>query len=334
LLARTVFWPTRGNHDVFPAYLQSFSFPTDGIAGGEASDTEDFFSFDHANVHFICLNSFELIDASEGGPMWDWVEEDLEATDQEWIIAYWHHPPFSRGSHDSDTDPKMIQMRLTYLPLLEDHGVDLVLGGHSHGYERSFLVDGHYTFGFLFDEDEMLVDGGDGRLDSDGAYTKPKGSHGGTVYIVAGSSGKTAGGDFDHPVMFHSERILGSLVIDVEDLRMDVTFIDDTGATVDYFTLLHESSEFLRGDANASGVVDLLDSLALLEHLFLPGSSAPSCLDSADFDDSGTLGLLDAIGVLQHLFVDGSATPADPFPSCGLDVSADGLGCSEYPECP
>ena len=38
----------------------------------------------------------------------------------------------------------MIEMRENVVPILEDYGVDLVLTGHSHAYERSFLIDGHY----------------------------------------------------------------------------------------------------------------------------------------------------------------------------------------------
>lgn len=49
-------------------------------------------------------------------------------------------------------------MRERVLPILEAAGVDLVLGGHSHAYERSYLIDGHYdssaTFGL-----EMIKDG-------------------------------------------------------------------------------------------------------------------------------------------------------------------------------
>ena len=30
---------------------------------------------------------------------------------QDWIVAYWHHPPYSKGSHDSDTESRMIEMR-------------------------------------------------------------------------------------------------------------------------------------------------------------------------------------------------------------------------------
>ena len=129
--------------------------------------------------------------------MMTWLDNDLAQTDQPWIVAYWHHPPYSKGSHDSDnpvTDQDLIDMRTVAVPILEDHGVDLVLSGHSHAYERSFLIDGHYGFSDTFGP-EHVVDGGDGRVLGDGAYLKPFAArvpHRGAVYTVAGSSGQKA----------------------------------------------------------------------------------------------------------------------------------------------
>ena len=62
----------------------------------------------------------------------------MAATNQTWILCYWHHPPYSKGSHDSD-DPsnvEMFDMRQNVLPILDSTGVDLVMCGHSHDYER------------------------------------------------------------------------------------------------------------------------------------------------------------------------------------------------------
>ena len=83
----------------------------------------------------------------------------------------------------------------------------------------------------------MKIDGGDGQADGDGAYVRAAGSDAGAVYIVAGSSGQKDGGSLDHPAMFVSMSELGSLVVDVDGGLMDVTFIDELGATRDYFTL-------------------------------------------------------------------------------------------------
>ncbi len=64
--------------------------------------------------------------------MCNWLRADLAATAQEWIIAYWHHPPYTKGSHDSDAEGDLVEVRENIVPILEDFGVDLVLCGHSH----------------------------------------------------------------------------------------------------------------------------------------------------------------------------------------------------------
>ena len=240
-------WPTLGNHDGVSAdsitqsgvYYDIFSLPTNAEAGGVPSNTEAYYSFDYANVHFVCLESNET-DRSHGGAMLTWLKSDLAVTTQDWIIAYWHHPPYTKGSHDSDTETNLIEMRENVLPILESYGVDLVLTGHSHSYERSYLVDGHYGLSNTFNPSIMLLDSGDGKVDSDGAYTKAIGNgtpNEGAVYVVAGNSGKIDGGSFDHPVMNVSTSKLGSLVIDVYGNRMDLTVIDDNSVAYDYFTL-------------------------------------------------------------------------------------------------
>ena len=126
LLRQTVLWPTIGNHDTLYAgpatqvgpYFDMFTLPRLGEAGGIASGTEAFYSFDYANIHFICLDSYES-DRSRGGAMLTWLENDLAATARKWIIAYWHHPPYSKGSHDSDTERRLVDMRENALPILE-----------------------------------------------------------------------------------------------------------------------------------------------------------------------------------------------------------------------
>ncbi len=151
MLRSTVLWPALGNHDGLSAksatqsgpYFNIFTLPKHADAGGAASGTEAYYSFDYGTIHFICLDSYGS-SRLPGGAMLGWLERDLASTNQPWTIAYWHHPPYSKGSHDSDTEIELVQMRENVLPVLEAAGVDLVLSGHSHSYERSFLIDGHY----------------------------------------------------------------------------------------------------------------------------------------------------------------------------------------------
>ncbi|MEZ4650721.1 MAG: metallophosphoesterase [Candidatus Eisenbacteria bacterium] len=263
ILQRTVVWPTRGNHDDLHAgdnndYYEIFTLPTAGEAGGLPSGTEAYYSFDYANTHFICLDS-DASDRSPNGAMLTWLAQDLAATDQPWKVAFWHHPPYTKGSHDSDDDGdssgRMTDMRENALPILEAGGIDLVLCGHSHAYERSYFLDGHYGYSNELTP-EMIVDAGDGSESGDGAYEKPPSTpHAGTVYTVAGSSSKTGGGTLDHPVMLTSLNELGSVILDIEDLRLHLTFLDDQGVVRDEFTMLHFGPAGVEPDAdpNATG---------------------------------------------------------------------------------
>ncbi len=246
VLRQSVLWPTLGNHDGVSAdsatqtgpYYDIFSLPTGGQAGGLASGTEAYYSFDYGNIHFICLESNETNRAANG-PMATWAQADIASTNKDWVIAYWHHPPYSQGSHNSDTETQLIEMRQNFLPLLEGAGVDLVLAGHSHSYERSFLIDGHYGLSTTF-TNSMKKDGGSGREDGSGAYKKQtlgKGSHEGTVYVVAGSSGQVSS-VAQHPAMYIWTATAGSVVLDINNQRLDAKFLTSTGATGDYFSIV------------------------------------------------------------------------------------------------
>jgi len=102
LLRTTPLFSTRGNHEKsLPTYLDIFDFPTAAENGGLASGSEAYYSFDFGNVHMLCLDSVAS-DRSPTGAMATWIAADLAATAQPWVIVYFHHPPYTKGSHDSD----------------------------------------------------------------------------------------------------------------------------------------------------------------------------------------------------------------------------------------
>jgi hypothetical protein len=342
MLRKSVLWPAYGNHDGSAAdaasntgpYFDIFTLPKEGQAGGEGSNTEAYYSFDYANIHFVSLESYET-DRSPSGPMLTWLQRDLAANTQPWVIVYFHHPPYSKGSHNSDTEIELVQMRQNALPILESFGVDLVLAGHSHAYERSFLIDGHYGHSTTFSA-AMKRDGGSGRADASGAYQKPTYSmtpREGAVYVVAGTSGKISGGTLNHPAMYTSQNVLGSVVLDVHGNRLDATFLDSTGVKRDYFSIV-------KGEGAPPPPPPPP-----------PGSSpyggtprpVPGILEAEDFDDGGaSLGYLDTTpgnrwGAYRQTDVDieGTLDPAGGRWNIGkiapgewlqytVDVSADG----------
>ena len=248
-LLRTIpLWPTLGNHDAYTVsvpgpypYFDNFTLPTQGQAGGVASGSEHYYSFDYGDIHFVSLDSIiPALSASPDTPMFRWLREDLSRNAQPWTIAFFHAPPYTKGNHDSDNpndiEGRMIQMRENALPILESHGVDLVLCGHSHVYERSCLLHGHYGYSDSF-SDVYTLDVGDGREEGDGAYRQANGK--GTVYVVAGVGGMPIGflhgAHPAHVVNIGTEA--GSCVVDVNYGRLDFQFLSANSQVLDHFTL-------------------------------------------------------------------------------------------------
>ncbi len=266
LLRQVPAYSTFGNHDATSAdaadesgaYFDIFDFPRNAETGGAASSTEAYYSFDYANIHCIVLDSTES-DRGITGDMYTWLQSDLAINTAAWTMAIWHHPPYTKAVEDSD-DPledHLIEMRENFLPLLESNGVDLVMTGHSHAYERSYLIDGHYSFSNSLIP-SMLLDLGDGVEGGDGVYLKPSlgpAANEGAVYVVAGSSGKVAGNvNALHPINHCANASLGSLVIDILDNRMDVCFLTDNGIVLDEFSIMKNFEPALKRDIHGVSV--------------------------------------------------------------------------------
>jgi CD109 antigen len=82
---------------------------------------------------------------------------------------------------------------------------------------------------------------------------------------------------------------------------------------------------FVRGDLNGDGTVDLSDAVGILGYLFL-GETVPTCLDAGDVNDDGSIEITDSILLLNHLFL-GGPPPLAPFPAAGPDPTEDSLDC-------
>lgn len=250
ILRNTVLWPTPGNHDLTDIpesgdpvtatgpYYDAFTLPTQAEVGGVASGTETYYSFDYANIHFVSLNIYR-IQSQPGTAVNDWLIADLASTDQDWVIVYLHFPAYSRGERDSDTDIWMTRVREWSNPVIEQGGADLVLAGHSHAYERSMMIDGHYGVASTLTP-ANIIGSGDGNPNGDGPYHKPLGNvpHSGTVYVVNGvGENAHAGGTFDHPIMVTSGTLEGSTIIDINGDLLNGYFVSRYGDILDQFQI-------------------------------------------------------------------------------------------------
>ena len=88
--------------------------------------------------------------------------------------------------------------------------------------------------------------------------------------------------------------------------------------------------QFIRGDANVDGTIDLADGAAII--FFFGGNYDPPCFDALDVNDDGAIDVGDLLTLYMFLF-DLGTRPAPPFPNCGIDPSMDEIGCGFYP-CP
>lgn len=121
--------PALGNHDVRTAGAAGY-FDYFGTLGGPA--TRGYYSYDLGDWHVVVLNSNCQVGGgcAPGSPQYEWLREDLAATDTGNILAYWHHPRYGIGNHGDTTavDP--------FWDLLYEHGGDVVLSAHDHSYQR------------------------------------------------------------------------------------------------------------------------------------------------------------------------------------------------------
>lgn len=127
-------FPALGNHEYgtrnAQPYLDAFELPTNN-----SQNSERYYSFDWGEVHVSVLDSQCAVGTSSSdcskAAQKTWLTQDLAQSSALWKIAVFHHPVYSTGSHGST--PQMQE----FIPIFEQGGVDLVLTGHDHVYERT-----------------------------------------------------------------------------------------------------------------------------------------------------------------------------------------------------
>jgi hypothetical protein len=127
LAAGVKFYASLGNHDdPNERFYRPFNM------GGRR-----YYAYTKGNVRFFALDSNYM----DPGQL-DWLKEQLQSATSEWKICYFHHPLYSDGKyHGPDTD-----LRTMLQPLFVKYGVNVVLAGHEHVYERIKPQDGIYYF--------------------------------------------------------------------------------------------------------------------------------------------------------------------------------------------
>ncbi len=163
-----------------PDRLDSFK----KAAGGRYPQMANY-SFDRGDIHFLCLDSNIYLDANN--PRWQqWIADDLKNTDARWKFVVYHHPAFNVGKgHFAEQHMRVLS------PLLERSGVDLVLNGHEHLYQRScplrFEPGDIRKAGDVLSGDRLVPGVFTVDRDFDGVTrTQPKG----ILYVTTGAGGQ------------------------------------------------------------------------------------------------------------------------------------------------
>lgn len=250
----TALYPSPGNHEYrgrikgeeIP-YFKIFTMPQQGESGGVPSGSESYYSFDYGNVHFVSLDSYEVL--NDKNYLFDtlslqvsWLKKDLATNKLPWTVLYWHYPPYTKcGSHDSDTEEALVKIRQNLVPVLERYKVDLVLSGHSHVYERTYPILGHYGLADTFDPGQHIV----GKSDSLNTYhigTERQG----IIYIVNGAGGQIDDQEKGSPLkaaVYYNNSVGGSMILDVAGNRLDAQWICADGVVRDRFSIIKENAK-------------------------------------------------------------------------------------------
>jgi hypothetical protein len=174
------FYATLGNHDqALQVNYENFNM-----------NGKEYYRFKKGNIAFYSLNS-NYMDKKQV----KWLEDELARETAEWKVMFFHHPPYSSAKkHGSDG-----QLREVVEPIFLKHGVDVVLTGHDHVYER----------------------------------VKPQK---GIYYFVSGAGGKLRSGDIDSRTGITEksyDRDLHFMLFEVVGNEMYFQAISRTGATID-----------------------------------------------------------------------------------------------------
>lgn len=212
LIERVPFYPCPGNHDVrtdlADPMLDEFALPRNGPDG---TTTERNYWFDFGDVRFISLDTNiyrdELLNVIA-----PWMDQVLAASDARWNICFFHHPVYSNAEYGPTR-----KLWNTIVPVMDKHGVQLVLNGHDHLYERTHPMRA-------------------GNIVKQGE---------GTVYVTTGAGGAELYPPNPEPMpeivtTFHAKHSFTVVDVAWDELRLQQ--IDADGDVVDAFVIPHRDS--------------------------------------------------------------------------------------------
>ncbi|MCM3127975.1 S-layer homology domain-containing protein [Paenibacillus provencensis] len=180
-----------GNHEVTGTkkngdFLAHFNHPLNGTENQKGTN----YSFDYKNMHISVLNSEYDIEEQRA-----WLEADLENTDKQWKLVFFHRGPYA-SIYDTEN------VRTAWTPVFDKYNVDLVMNGHDHIYLRTYPLN-----------NQEIV-----------------GEREGTTYIIPGSTGpkfyERTVRDFQNVVVDKKIQMYSSVEVDGDTLTVTTKTVD------------------------------------------------------------------------------------------------------------
>ena len=210
-----------GNHEdesdsLLNSYLSHFSL------------TKQFYSYDIQNVHVLTMSTEEKFETDS--EQYSFVVNDLRNAannpDTKWIIVNMHYPFYASPNTCKESDcAGNEEYREIYHPLFDKYGVDLVLQGHVHNYQRS------YPLNFNQESSSKPLVTSTSKAD----YQNPNG----VIFAIVGTGGVNFHGlSGSAPFMaYQQDSKFGILDMHFSDNKLDAKFVTNDGSTLDHFSI-------------------------------------------------------------------------------------------------
>jgi Calcineurin-like phosphoesterase len=213
-----------GNHEIEDGNLDEILEHYD-----DDFQSKQYYSFRYSNT-FVLVMSRET-EYEEDSEQYEFVEESLEDASSDpsidWIIVAVHRQMY--GSPTDNVGHEELDLRDAYHPLFEKYGVDLVLYGHNHYYERN------YPLAYNDSDDEPII-----TTREETNYSNPDGQ----IFITIGTGGESIFEFTDRKpyVVSQFDEGFGFLDITITDggKRLVGIFYENDGSIEDEFTVTKE----------------------------------------------------------------------------------------------
>ncbi|UCE19486.1 MAG: metallophosphoesterase [Gemmatimonadota bacterium] len=260
-----------------------------------------FFFFDYENARFVILDSDK---SSKTGTQYTMLLDAIENNPKTWLFAFWHHPIFDFGEKSYQDD-----IHDTWGIPLYQNGCDIIFTGHAHYYVRSkkLQLNGEKNPPLDPENGTVQVVTGNGGAPID----IPEPNHDGNGYFVA-AYGKNS-----------NHYGYTELTVGADSLRLRHYLREGTVYDEEFYTPNRKTGSIIIGDVDGDESIDILDVLAIVNHILSIQVLDENALQRADCNGDEQIDMLDALGIVNVVLGIGGCT-SETFRSESTSVEREG----------